>query len=100
MNSTKLLEEFTKNLQLKTKKIEIVDYSEKSFAVFGNTIAIKDKLKELGGKYNANLKRDDEKEPGWIFLSNKNKKLEVSKYIEEIQRDTDGVIGLYDAKNL
>lgn len=98
MNSDKLLEEFTKMLISKVKKIEIVDYSEKSFVVFGNTIAIKDKLKELGGKYNANLKRNDIKEPGWVFYISK--KEEISKYIAEIQGESDGIISLYDAKNL
>lgn len=101
MNSIKLLEEFSRLLNSKVKKIEIVDYSEKSIAVFGNTIAIKDKLKEMGGKYNANLKKDknvDIKEPGWIFI--KSKKDEVSKFIEEIQGESDGVISLSDAKSL
>ena len=46
---------------------KIVDYSEKSCAVIGDTKSIKDDLKQLGCKFNNNLMIDDEKVPGWIF---------------------------------
>ena len=46
---------------------KIVDYSEKSCAVIGDTKSIKDDLKQLGCKFNNNLIIDDEKVPGWIF---------------------------------
>ena len=47
--------------------ITIINYSDKSIALVGKeTIDIKDKLKELGGKYNSRLKCG----AGWIF-SNK-----------------------------
>lgn len=46
---------------------EIVEYSEKSIAVFGDTKSIKDELKALGGKFNPALKYDGEKRTGWIF---------------------------------
>lgn len=42
---------------------EIVDYSEKAFAVTGDTRSIKDELKQLGGRFNAKLKCG----AGWIF---------------------------------
>ena len=48
--------------------IFMTEYSDKSIAVYGNTKIYKDKLKILGGKWNANL-RDG---PGWIF-SNKHR---------------------------
>lgn len=35
--------------------MEISDYSDKSFAVFGDTKPWKNNLKQLGGKYNRNL---------------------------------------------
>lgn len=35
--------------------IEVVDYSEKAVAVFGDTKAVKDQLKELGGRFNPSL---------------------------------------------
>ena len=47
--------------------LEIVDYSEKAIAVFGETKAIKDELKKLGGKFNPALKYNGEKRSGWIF---------------------------------
>lgn len=47
--------------------LEIVDYSEKAVAVFGETKAIKDQLKELGGRFNPSLNYNGEKRAGWIF---------------------------------
>lgn len=47
--------------------LEIVDYSEKAIAVFGETKAIKEQLKELGGRFNPSLKYHGEKRTGWIF---------------------------------
>ena len=43
--------------------VQIIDYSEKAIAVIGDTKAIKDKLKELGGRFNFRLTCG----PGWIF---------------------------------
>ncbi len=49
-------------------EIEIVDYSEKAIAVFGEgTKAIKDQLIQLGGKANWHLKYKDGKKFGFIF---------------------------------
>lgn len=47
--------------------LEIVDYSEKAIAVFGDTKAIKEQLKELGGRFNPSLNYSGEKRAGWIF---------------------------------
>ena len=47
--------------------LEIVDYSEKALAVFGETKEIKDQLKKLGGRFNPSLKHNGEKRAGWIF---------------------------------
>lgn len=47
--------------------IEVVDYSEKAIAVFGETKAIKEQLKELGGRFNHSLNYNGEKRAGWIF---------------------------------
>jgi hypothetical protein len=47
--------------------IQIIDYSDKAIAVIGDTKAIKDKLKELGGKFNFRLSCG----PGWIFPKTK-----------------------------
>lgn len=47
--------------------IEIVDYSEKAIAVFGDTKTVKDQLKSLGGHFNPSLKHKGTKRAGWIF---------------------------------
>ena len=61
--------------------INIEDYSEKSFAVFGDTKKFKDDLKNLGGKFNSNLKG----KAGWIFyLSNK---IKVQEFIDSKKDD-------------
>ena len=52
-------------------KMEIVDYSDRSIAVIGDSRAIKDQLKELGGRYNRNLTVNDETVAGWIFSKKK-----------------------------
>jgi len=47
--------------------MEIQDYTDKSFVLFGDdTRKYKDCIKEMGGKWNANLKVG----PGWIFSNN------------------------------
>lgn len=51
--------------------IEVVDYSEKAIAVFGETKAIKEQLKELGGRFNPSLNYNGEKRAGWIFSKKK-----------------------------
>ena len=43
------------------------DYSDKSFAIYGETKKYKDMLKALGGKFNKYLKIDGESKIGWIF---------------------------------
>lgn len=43
--------------------VQIIDYSEKAFAVIGDTKPIKDLLKDLGGSFNARLRCG----AGWIF---------------------------------
>lgn len=47
--------------------LEIVGYSEKAIAVFGDTKAIKDQLKELSGRFNPSLNYNGVKCAGWIF---------------------------------
>ena len=56
------------------KDIEIVKYSDRSYAIFGkDTKEIKDKLMNLGCRYNKFLTdpRTTEKRPGWICSVNK-----------------------------
>jgi hypothetical protein len=46
---------------------KLIDYSEKAFAVLGDTKPVKDQLKALGGKFNPHLKCG----AGWIFSKKK-----------------------------
>jgi hypothetical protein len=55
-------------------KIQIIQYSEKSIAVIGDTKPIKDKLKELGGSFNFRLTCG----AGWIFPISKLNALQTS----------------------
>lgn len=48
-------------------EFSIVDYSEKAIAVTGDTKAVKDQLKKLGGKFNPRLSCG----AGWIFSKKK-----------------------------
>ncbi len=56
---------------------EIVDYSEKAIALFGDTKAIKDLLKAMGGKFNPKLTHNNEKQAGWIFSHSKKNELQT-----------------------
>jgi hypothetical protein len=46
----------------------IVDYLEKTLAVFGDTRPVKNRLKALGGRFNPKLTHGGRKQAGWIFL--------------------------------
>lgn len=50
-------------------------YTDKSFAVFGDTKPIKEGLKAIGGRFNVNLRG----KPGWIFPLNKEE--DVKKFL-------------------
>lgn len=61
--------------QAKSLSFEIVDYSEKAIALFGDTKAIKDLLSAMGGKFNPRLTYKGNKRAGWIFNINKRNEL-------------------------
>jgi len=50
-----------------SSKVQLVTYSEKAIAIFGETKPYINSLKELGGKFNPALSHENEKSPGWIF---------------------------------
>ena len=52
---------------IEAKGLQIIDYSEKAIAIVGETRAIKDTLKTLGGRFNAHLTCG----AGWIFSKSK-----------------------------
>lgn len=55
-------------------EIKIVDYSEKAVAVIGDTYPIKEKLKELGGRFNKFLSCG----AGWIFPKTKEQEIKTA----------------------
>jgi len=53
----------------------MIEYSPKAVAVFGDTKAIKDKLKAMGGRFNSRLTYKGKKTAGWIFSKSKENQL-------------------------
>lgn len=68
-------EEPTETATSATGKYTIVDYSEKSVAIFGETRAIKEQLSALGGRFNRYLTLNGDRCAGWIFQKSKEDKL-------------------------
>lgn len=60
-------EQLKEKIETKVGEVQIIEYSEKSIAVIGDTKPIKEKLKELGGKFNFRLTCG----AGWIFPKTK-----------------------------
>lgn len=58
-------------------QFEIVDYSQKAIALFGDTKPIKDLLKAMGGKFNPRLTHNNAKLAGWIFQTSKREELKT-----------------------
>lgn len=68
--------------------LEVVDYSEKAIAIFGDTKAIKEDLKALGGRFNPALNYNGGKRAGWIFSKKKAeevRKLVAPEKVEEVE---------------
>jgi hypothetical protein len=68
--------------------INIVNYSEKSIAVLGETKPIKEHLSAIGGKWNPSLTHNGEKVAGWIFVISKRD--EVKKVLMSYSQGTLG----------
>lgn len=58
-----------------TSNYTIIQYSEKSVAIFGDTRAIKRELATLGGRFNMYLVLNGRKCAGWIFQKSKEEDL-------------------------
>lgn len=65
-----------------SEEICLKNYTDKSFVLYGDTKQHKDKIKELGGKWNANL-RDGMK--GWVFSMKK--KAVVEEFVKSIKEE-------------
>jgi hypothetical protein len=66
--------------------IEYVDYSDKSWAVFGNTKDYKDKLLQFGGKYQPGLTWDEKRTPGWVFAKSKHNENSIKNIVNQLNR--------------
>jgi len=62
--------------------IKIVDYSPQSIVIIGDTFALKDKIKEIGGVFSKSLTVDGTKTSGWVFP--KTKKDEIETFIQNL----------------
>ena len=65
----------TASADLSMLNIEIVEYSEKAIAVFGDTKPIKDVLKGLNGLFRANLTYNGERRAEWIYSRKQEQKV-------------------------
>ncbi|WP_375559064.1 SNF2-related protein [Bernardetia sp. OM2101] len=71
----------TKSVVSQNTDIQLIDYSDKSIAVVGDTYSIKDKLKNLGGRFNRGLTVNGERTAGWIFK--KEQKTELERFVSK-----------------
>lgn len=69
----------TKTAEIAADTVQLVEYSEKSVAVIGNTKPIKEKLKELVGSFNLRLSCG----LGWIF--SKTKLQQIQDFLSSLQ---------------
>lgn len=85
LNFSKIkVKEFINNLENTVPDLEIKDYSEKSFVIYGDTKRFKEELKVLGGRYNSNLNGKS----GWIFsIKNKDNVNEWLLHIKKMKID-------------
>ena len=67
-------EQSTATADLSTLSLEIVEYSEKAIAVFGDTRPIKDILKDLNGLFRANLTYKGERRAGGYIPRSRKRK--------------------------
>ena len=74
-NQTDTTEQPTAFEDLSALNLEIVEYSEKAIAVFGDTKPIKDVLKGLNGLFRANLTYNGERRAGWIYSKKQEQKV-------------------------
>ena len=64
-----------KPLPTATENLKLVRYSDRAVALSGDTRQLKDKLKELWGSYNPNLKINGQSVKGWVFSAKREPQL-------------------------
>lgn len=71
--------------------VEVVGYSEKALAVFGDTRALADELKTIGAKFNRALTYNGERRAGWIISRRKADELAALLAVpQETEQEADG----------
>ena len=71
--------------------VEVVGYSEKALAVFGDTRALADELKAIGAKFNRALSYNGERRAGWIISRKKADELAALLAVpQETEQEADG----------
>ena len=60
-----------------SNNIELINYSEKAIAVFGDTKDYRESLASAGGMFNPSLKYKDGRSPGWVFSKSKKAAIEA-----------------------
>lgn len=61
--------------EAKAGGLELVNYSDRAVALFGNTKAVKEQLKALGGRFNPYLNYNGGKVAGWIFSKSREREI-------------------------
>lgn len=77
IEATKPIKEAVKQVapvETKTGEVKVIAYGEKAIAVIGDTYPIKDKLRDLGGKFNRFLSCG----AGWVFPRTKLTELQTA----------------------
>lgn len=70
----------------------VVNYSERAIAVFGDSKALRDRFKAIGGKFNKSLKWEGGTRAGWVFPATQSQEVrlavESSKERKEVEKDS------------
>lgn len=68
-----------------SQQLSIVDYSDKSFVVYGSaTKQYKESLKNLGGRFNSKLKPREDWEGGAAWIYSVSKKPDVAEFVNDV----------------
>lgn len=51
--------------------LELIEYSARAVAVFGDTKSVREELKALGGRFNSRLAYEGKRRAGWVFSASK-----------------------------
>jgi hypothetical protein len=78
--------------------VNLINYSEKAIAIFGNTKDYKEAILAIGGKFNPSLKYEEDRSPGWIF--SKTNRAKVEKLVNDINNGKCKPVASKEAENV